>query len=227
MSQLALPLKLQDHAVFETFWPAGNEALVAYLEALDGTARGPGCWLWGRAATGKSHLLQAVCERLGDRAVFLPLTDLAAVGPAVLEGVAERPLVCLDDLQRVTGDAGWERALFELFNDAAESGTMLIIAALAPSRESRIALPDLASRCAMLPAFHLRPLAEHDRRQALIVRAKYRGLDLPDETARFLTTRSRRDMASLYTLLDRLDGEALVAQRRLTIPFVKSVIERR
>jgi hypothetical protein len=31
-------------------------------------------------------------------------------------------------------------------------------------------------------------------------------------------------MASLYRLLDRLDAEALRAQRRLTIPFVKSVL---
>jgi hypothetical protein len=31
-------------------------------------------------------------------------------------------------------------------------------------------------------------------------------------------------MASLYALLDRLDAEALRAQRRLTIPFVRSVV---
>jgi hypothetical protein len=32
-------------------------------------------------------------------------------------------------------------------------------------------------------------------------------------------------MASLYALLDKLDLEALRAQRRLTIPFVKDVLE--
>ena len=51
------------------------------------------------------------------------------------------------------------------------------------------------------------------------------GLDLPDDTARFLLKRSRRDMASLYALLDKLDVAALRAKRRLTIPFVKNVIE--
>ena len=34
MSQMALPLQLQDHAVFESFWPAGNEAPVAFLTGL-------------------------------------------------------------------------------------------------------------------------------------------------------------------------------------------------
>jgi DnaA family protein len=37
--------------------------------------------------------------------------------------------------------------------------------------------------------------------------------------------RSKRDMRSLYELLDKLDLEALRAQRRLTIPFVKDVLQ--
>jgi hypothetical protein len=32
-------------------------------------------------------------------------------------------------------------------------------------------------------------------------------------------------MASLYALLDQLDAEALRTQRRLTIPFVRGVID--
>ena len=41
MSQLALPLKLSDFAVFENFWPAGNDALVAYLNELTASGDGP------------------------------------------------------------------------------------------------------------------------------------------------------------------------------------------
>ena len=62
--------------------------------------------------------------------------------------------------------------------------------------------------------------------EALVLRARHRGLELPEETARFLASRARRDMASLHALLDRLDDQALVAQRRLTIPFVKDVLRR-
>ena len=32
-------------------------------------------------------------------------------------------------------------------------------------------------------------------------------------------------MASLYALLDKLDTEAMKAQRRLTIPFVREVLD--
>lgn len=226
MSQLALALKLEDHAVFETFLPAGNEELIAFLDEMIGARRGPGCWLWGRPATGKSHLLQAVCDRAGGGAAFLPLSDLLVAGPGIMEGMAGRAFVCIDDVQLAAGDAAWERGLFNLFNDASESRSCLVMASNASPRETRFELADLASRCSLLPAFHVRDLDEADRRRALKLRARHRGLELPDETARFLITRSRRDMASLYSLLDRLDTEALAAQRRLTVPFVKTVLDR-
>jgi DnaA-homolog protein len=59
----------------------------------------------------------------------------------------------------------------------------------------------------------------------LQLRARHRGLELPDDTARYLLTRSRRDMTSLYALLDRLDRESLRTQRRLTVPFVREVLQ--
>jgi DnaA family protein len=225
-SQLALPLKLQDHAVFESFWPAGNDSLVAYLVDLADSAAGPGCWIWGPSATGKTHLLQAVCERPGDRAVYVPLSLLAGAGPGILDGLSSRRFVCLDDVHRVAGDDAWELALFTLYNELNEAGGVLVASATAAPRECRFSLADLASRFSMLPAFHLAALEEADRIRALQLRARHRGLDLPDDTANFLLSRSRRDMRSLYALLDQLDTAALEAKRRLTIPFVRETLGR-
>lgn len=225
MSQLALPLKLQDHAVFETFWGGGNEALLAFIDGLCSTGDGPGCWIWGAASTGKSHLLQAICDRVGARAAYIPMAELGAAGAGILDGMAARDFVCIDDVHVVAGDRAWEEALFRLFIDASENGCVLTVAADTTPRGAGFALADLESRFSLLPAFQLNPLGDSERQAALQLRARHRGLELPDETASFLITRQRRDMASLYALLDRLDGEALVAQRRLTIPFVKSVLE--
>lgn len=224
MSQLALPLKLADHAVFETFFGAGNEALLAFVHDTLTTGKGPGCWIWGAPSTGKSHLLQAVCERAAPDAAFLPVRELLAAGPGSLEGMARRAFLCIDDVQDVAGDAEWEQALFRFYNEARDLGHALFVAARAPARDSGFGLPDLESRFTQLAAFQIHPLGDSDRESALKLRARHRGFDLPDETAHYLLTRQRRDMGSLYALLDRLDSEALAAQRRLTVPFVKSVI---
>ena len=224
MSQLALPLNLQDHAVFESFMSGGNESVVAYLEETVSLAAGPGGWLWGAASTGKSHLLQAVCARVGDRAQFVPLADMEPAGPGILDGLESREFICLDDVDRVAGRDDWELGLFALSNAIADRKGVLIVSADAPPRECPFVLADLASRFARLTVYQLRPLDDDQRVAALQLRADHRGLQLPDETAKFLMTRRRRDMTSLYALLDRLDHEALKAQRRLTVPFVRDVL---
>lgn len=224
MNQLALPLKLQDHAVFDSFFAAGNDELVAFLQDISISARGPGCYIWGPPACGKTHLLQALCERVGDDSVYLPLADLLSYGSAVLQGLAGRRFVCVDDLQLVVGESAWELALFELWNQIADKSGVLIVASSAPPKDSGIVLADLESRLSRLTVFRGRELDEGGRIKALQLRANFRGLDLPDDTAGYLLSRSRRDMKSLYQLLDRLDDQALIAKRRLTVPFVREVL---
>ena len=60
---------------------------------------------------------------------------------------------------------------------------------------------------------------------ALRSRAAQRGLELPEETAEYLLRRMPRDLASLYGVLDKLDEASLMAQRRLTVPFIRDVLE--
>jgi len=225
MSQLALALQLADHAVFASYHPSGNEALVATLSAIAAGDGGHGCWLWGARSTGKTHLLQAVCEAAGDRSVYVPLTMVAEAGPEILEGLAGREVVCIDDVHCVLGNDSWDAALFDLCNQVFDADGQLLITAAAAPRETRVDLLDLGSRLARLPVFQVHSLNEDERVSALQLRSRHRGLELPDDAARYLLKRSRRDMASLYELLDRLDAEALRAKRRFTIPFVREVLE--
>ena len=225
MSQLALPLQLADHAVFASFLPDGNETLVATLQELASGGDGHGCWLWGANATGKTHLLQAVCDVAGDRSAYIPLSLFDSVGADILDGLASRELICIDDIDCVVGDDLWESALFDLCNQVFDAGGQLVVSANSSPRECAIVLADLASRLSRLPVFQVRALDENELIAALQLRSRHRGLELPDVAARYLLKRSRRDMASLYELLDRLDVAALRAKRRLTVPFVRDVLE--
>ena len=233
VSQLALPLRLADHAVFGSFLEAGNETLVATLADLAGGGPGQGCWVWGEHATGKTHLLQAVCDRAGDEAIYVPLAMLAAAGPGILEGLASRELICLDDIHCVAGDERWERALFDLCNQVFDAGRKLVVAAPMSPRECPVDLPDLQSRLARLPAFQVRPLAEEDRAAALQLRARHRGIELPDETARYLLTRSEGTIGELAQLLTAAavaaieSGEEAIIRRTLTLADYTGPSERR
>jgi DnaA family protein len=227
MRQLPLGVRLQDRAVFASFLAGANLEAVEHLRALARAGAVGVAWLAGASGAGKTHLLQAVCVAAGEslRAGYFPLRELGPLGTGVLDGLGEIECLCLDDMQAVAGQIEWERALFALFCGIEERGGRLLAAADAPPALLAWALPDLASRFAASAVFQLRVLEEPEQRAALTLRAKMRGLDLPEETARYLQRRFPRDMRTLYELLDTLDEAAIVAQRRLTIPFIRSVLQ--
>ncbi len=229
MRQLPLSVQLKDSAVFDTYVSGRNTEAVQFLQRLP-RPRLPAVWLWGAAGSGRSHLLQAACAHYrgdGADAAYLPLAALRPAGPGVLDGWERAALVCVDDMDEAAGREAWEQAVFRLFNAVTEAGGTLCFAASAPPSALPVRLADLQSRLTWGVTFQLRPLDDDDRLAALRLRARHRGLDLPEETARYMLTRLPRDMPALLAWLDRLDAASLQAQRRLTLPFVRDVLSDR
>jgi DnaA family protein len=227
VKQLALGVRLRADALFESFWPGLNAEIVAALQ-MPSTVP---LWLWGTSGSGKTHLLQAVCAAAGAaesgaQAAYFPLARSLALPPEALAGFERTPVLCLDDVDAVAGDLAWERALFRLFNDAADLRTRLIFAAAAPPRQADWSLDDWRSRAAACVVYQLRELDDDGRIEALRLRAAQRGLQLPYETSEYLLKRMPRDLHSLFDILDQLDEASLVAQRRLTIPFIRDALEK-
>lgn len=226
MQQLPLGVRLPDRAVFASFLPARNLQSVDHLQRLAKGEVAGVTWICGPAGAGKSHLLQAVCAAVSGsvRTGYFPMSELADLGVGVLDGLPQLDCLCFDDLQRVVGKPDWERALFALMHETQERGVPLLVAADAPPALLKWSLPDLGSRFGASAIFQLRPLDEAEQLAALQLRAQVRGFELPDDTARWMQRRFPRDMRTLYTLLDTLDEASLVAQRRLTVPFIRSVL---
>ncbi len=226
MRQIPLGLRLPDRAVFAGLLPARNAEAVEHAKQV---AQGAGTaltWLCGPAGAGKTHLLQAICASASERvrSGYVPLAQLASLGVGVLEGFPQLACLCLDDIDQVAGSLEWEHAVFGLLREIEDAGGRLVLSAVAPPALLEWALPDLGSRCAAAAVFQLRVLDEGEQQEALTLRARLRGFELPEETLRWLQRRFPRDMRSLYELLDALDEAALAAQRRLTIPFIREVL---
>lgn len=228
--QLPLGVRLRDDATFANYYPGANAAALGYVERLCDADAG---WtenliyLWGSTGVGRSHLLQAAClrfEQLGEPALYLPLDEVAMLGPELLDNLEQYELVCLDDLDAIAGKADWEEALFHLFNRLRDAGRRLLLAASASPRELGIQLPDLQSRLSLSLVFQLQELSDEDKLRALQLRASRRGLHLTDEVGRFILTRGARSMSALFELLEQLDQASLQAQRKLTIPFLKETL---
>ena len=224
--QLPLGLRLGKGNTFADYLPGPNEEAVAHLRhPLPG---GTVAYLWGVPSTGKTHLLQAACHEAAEgglRCAYLPLREWRSLQPDLLEGLEVLDLVCLDDVEAVAGQARWEAALFPLYNRLRDRDGRLLATGPRPPPALALALPDLRTRLAWGVVFQLRPLNDAQKLTGLRLRARSRGLELPVAVARYLLHRCPRDPGSLFRLLDRLDEASLAAQRRLTIPFVKEVLE--
>lgn len=228
MQQLALDVRLADHALFSNFHMGSNALAVASVRALAEQGEPPFVWVWGPAGAGKSHLLQAAVAQAhgrGTSCAYLPLDELGRLPPGVLDGMGRLQLLALDEPQAVAGDDAWERALLRSYEQLLAHGGRLLVGAVEPPAGSGLVLADLRSRFSAAAIFRLQPLTEAQCREAMQQRASWLGCGLPDETLDFLLARVGRDTHNLFGLLDRLDREALAAQRRLTIPFVRSVLQ--
>ncbi|ARS54205.1 DnaA regulatory inactivator Hda [Kushneria konosiri] len=226
--QLPLGVGARDDVTFASFWPGANAGLVTHLRHQLDDGGEQFIYLWGASGSGRTHLLQAACleaSNRGARALYLPLDDLGHFPPHMLEDLEALDLIAIDDLERVIGRKRWEEALFHCFNRLRDANCRLIIAAQASPRVLPVVLPDLASRLGWGMTFHLQPLSDQDRLEVLRLRAHQRGMQLPDEVARYLLHRGPRKLGDMLALLTRLDSASLSAQRRLTIPFVKRALD--
>lgn len=225
-TQLPLAIQLPDDETFTSFWPAGNEALLAHLQTAQGHGQVDVTYVWGAPGSGKSHLLHAACAQRPDLpCVYLPLRMTDVMAPEMLEGLEYSPLICIDDIEQVAGQPEWERKLFDLYNRIHElQQGCLLISANAPARRLPWQLPDLRSRLDWGTAYRLVSLSDDDKLEALQMRARGRGLQLGEDAGRFLLNHCARDMRSLWQTLDRLDHASIAAQRRLTIPFIKEAL---
>ncbi len=225
--QLSLGVHLQDAATFSNFYRGQNPPIVDYLPEM---LEQPGfrfVYLWGKQDSGKSHLLQASCNY----AHQLQLSHSYLACTQGLEHQIERlhqldqDLVCLDDLEQALGKPALEEALFHAFNRLRDQGKMLIITATGSPTSLPVQLADLASRLAWGLTYQLQVLNDEDKLAALIMRAQQRGLQMPDEVARYLLNRSTRRLSGLFATLDQLDEASLKEKRKLTIPFVRQALK--
>jgi DnaA family protein len=227
LAQLTLSLNPREEATFDHFYEGSNVEIIAQLKKI---AQGQGeqvIYLYGQAGEGLSHLLQAACHAAHQHqltSVYLPLAELAPLSTEVLLGLETLSLICIDDLEAITGKADWEEALFHLYNRIYDTGGRIVMAAHHAPHALSIALPDLASRLSWGVVYALHPLTDDDKLAILHQHAARRGIQLSEEVGLYLLRHCPRHLPRLLAVLSALDKASLAVKRSITIPLVKEVL---
>lgn len=222
MEQLAFELAAPEPPTFDNFVAGCNAEVVDALRRLVG-GEGPASSvvLWGAVGVGRSHLLRAAVAAAA--AAGRPALHCATPASAPIEPPDVGALVAVDDAD--TADAAAQGHLFTLFNRLVDTGGQLAVACRAPP--ARLDLrDDLRSRLGSGLVYEVAPLADEDKPEALVAYARARGFDLDEDVIAYLLAHGRRDMPSLLATLSALDRVSLAAKRPITIPFLRTWMQR-
>lgn len=225
--QLPLALRYPPDQRLETF-VAPPSGVIAQLQAIGSTRGADWLYIAGASGTGKTHLALALCafsDGAGLRSAYLPLAAASGRLGEALDALEGNDVVALDGLEAIAGNPNDEVALFHFHNRARSAGVNVLYAARSAPDLLGLVLPDLKSRLAQCNRVLLDPLDDAGRAGVLRDRAQRRGLVLEEAAIDWLLARMDRDLVGLVALLDRLDRESLAAQRRVTVPFLRQVLD--
>lgn len=223
-----LPLAISPRAGdrFGNFFIGENQLLVNIARETAERGSEVQLGIWGATGAGKSHLLNAICHAagaFGRTAVYVSLADSTDKSPSLMQGLESVDVIAIDDLDVLHNSADWQSALFDLVNRVRQSGSSIVTASQ-KNPSALDLLPDLVSRLVWGPVLRLLITGDLLLADALAERAGALGLAMPEEVVHYLLSRYPREIGSLFAALTALDHASLVEQRRLTVPFVKSVL---
>jgi DnaA family protein len=230
VAQLPLMVQLPDDETFESYKGSDNAKVISLLKSFikQENISPHGFYIFGGPSVGKSHLLHACSSfaaQQGKSSVCLSCAELISLSVEVLEGLEKIDFICLDDVHLIAGNKQWQQAIFDLYNRVLEQNNFIVISGNESVQKLTISLPDLVSRLAWGLIEQVRSLDDSEKTSTLQYRAAQRGLLLSDEAAKFLVNRLSRDMGSLIKTLDTLDKASIQEQRKITIPFIKDVLD--
>lgn len=224
--QIPLQLEPRQRLRFDDFVPGPNQAVVDALKSVP-SEEGATVFISGPEASGKTHLLNALCyasRSAGLSAFYLGLKHLPDDGHASLEGLEAMQVLCLDDVQQVLGQPEWEEALFHLINRLNRTGGRLVITSNERLSLLNIELPDLASRLGWGLRLKLEPLDDGQKIQVMHGRAEALGIALSEEVVSYLLRHGSRDIHTLLGAVERLQQAAFTEKRQVTVPLARRVL---
>ena len=227
MQQITLDIGTPLTPTLDNFFAGPNAEVVSHLRQwLHGGAHGAGrsalaCFISGAPGSGKSHLVSALAHALNEKGEFVGI--LRPDSPAAADFNPAWAAVILEDVHAL--DAPLQHTAFNWFVNA-QTYQRAVFATGNTAPRALVLREDLRTRLGGGQIFQLQALTDAQVRAVLQDSARLRGLVLGEEVLDFVLHRFSRDLGNLMPLLTALDHFALQTQRAITIPFIKTMLER-
>jgi DnaA family protein len=224
--QYPLHFEFLANQAFTDFFAGENQSIIENLKQCVLGNSEQNIFLQGKSGQGKSHLLQACChyaQQQHKQSFYFDLSRHSRHQPAILAGIDEYDVVCLDNVDSIVGNKKWEHALYELMKCHYEKGHQLIISSSYLPNHMELITTDLKAYLNWGLILQLKTLVDTNNINALIFKADSMGFEISPQVGRFLVIQHPTELHELWRLLDKIDRASLAAKRKLTVPFLKQL----
>lgn len=222
MQNSQLPLNFivrQDYRSEDFLQSKSNEMAFRALESWPNWTT-YGLILCGENKVGKTHLAHIFCRKA--KGLFLQKENLKNLDQFERFIQRGKPYILDEPGLLKEGD---EQNLFHLCNLIKERGAFLLIIAEKSPSYWDVHLKDLESRLSVFPTIQIQKPEEELLEAILVKKVSELQIDLDASVSHYILTHTERSAGFLVTLLDKLNNESLIHQRKITVPFVKKFLE--
>ncbi|HET6248469.1 MAG TPA: chromosomal replication initiator protein DnaA [Tepidisphaeraceae bacterium] len=235
------PLPLNPDYVFENFvtGPCNRLAHAASLAVSEqpGQAYNP-LFIHGGVGLGKSHLLQAVCQKVLERQTDARILYLScdsfinqfmlSIENGDMHNFRHRyrhvDLLVIDDIHFLAGRDRTQEEFFHTFNTLYQQHKQIILSADCPPSE----IPELEER--LVSRFNWGLVARiekpcYETRVAILQKkARMRGLTLPEDVVCYVAAKVENNTRELEGAITKIQGMAMLQNGRIDIDLAKSAL---
>lgn len=231
-SSPVLPQRLNPRYTFRTFVVADCNRLAAAAAAA--AADHPGedynpLFIYSTPGLGKTHLLQAIAQRsahAGRNSLYVTSEQftnefISAIahnrGDEFRRRYRSVQLLLMDDIQFLANKGRTQEEFFYTFNDLHSDGCQLVVASDRPPSAIAGLESRLCSRFQWGLIADIQPPDEETRLAILFAKARDQKVDLPEDVAHFLASRTRDNIRELEGSLNRVVAYAKLTSSRITL----------
>ena len=221
--QLTFPWNKSNKSNFNNFYFESSN-----IEAKDALLFSEDIFLYGLKKTGKTYLLQSLCNHYfseGKTSLLIPLKEAKDLGSQITESLENLDLICIDDVDLIVGDNLWEVSIFNLINNCLLTNCRLVFCSSLNPSSINFDLKDLTSRIKKINHIEIFPVKATNLSKAIKFIANSRSINLDKREIDYLITYSERSIANLINIIEKLDDLSMELKRKITIPLIKEVIQ--
>ena len=220
--QIPINFSFISNKSFDNYIIGKDEFVISTLKKLANETSSRIIFLNGNKSSGKSHLCSALMSLSEKSICQLNRLNILEVE---LEKILTYDLLIIDDIDQIIYSYDIEEKLFSIINDFILNKKDILVTSSEPLNKIKFKLPDLSSRLKWDQVLIIPELTDTDKIKVLQKIAIERGWILSDNVCDYIMTHYKRDLFFLCNCVKSLDEASLSLKKKITIPFIKKIME--